>query len=134
MTPNISGCIRKVTLIANCKRIHDYLHELRQNVIRPLREEVLSIWKQEGALSVRRERVIWACMSKASRQLGGIAEVRESIGPEHQGLRDSVDTVLQRRELWKVDPKFAGLPAKQRRVYRSVGRIYRQSSIRFQRC
>ena len=104
VTPNISGCIRKVTLIANCKRIHDYLHELRQNVIRPLREEVLSIWKQEGTLSVHRERVIWACMSKASRQLGGIAEVRESIGPEHQGLRDSVDTVLQRRELWKVDP------------------------------
>lgn len=94
VTPHIRDCIRKVTLIANCKRIHDLLHELRQHVIRPLREEVLSVWKQEGTLSVSRERVIWGCMSKASRQLAVIGEVRKSIGPEHQGLRDSVDTVL----------------------------------------
>ena len=65
--------------------------------------------------------------------LGGIAEVRESIGPEHQGLRDSVDTVLQRRELWKVDPNSPEYRPSREEFYRSVGRVYRQSSIRFQR-
>ena len=103
VTPDIRNCIRKVRLIADCKRIHDHLHELLQHVIRPLREEVLSKWKQEGTLSVSRERAIWSCMNKASRQLGGISELRKSIGPEHQELRDSVDKVLQRPALWNVE-------------------------------
>lgn len=101
--PKIRDCTRKVTLIADCKRIHDHLHELRQHVIRPLREEVLSVWKQEGTLSVPRERVIWRCMAKSSQAVGGIRAVRPSIGPDHQGLRDSVDAVLQRPALWEVE-------------------------------
>lgn len=101
--PDIRNCIWKVRLIADCKRIHDRLHELRQHVIRPLREEVLSIWNQEGTLSVSRERLIWSCMNKASCQLGGITEVRKSIDPEHQVLRASVDKVLQRPALWNVE-------------------------------
>jgi hypothetical protein len=101
--PNIHDCIRKVNLTANCKRIHDYLHELRQRVIRPLREEVLSVWKQEGTLSESRERVIWRCMNKMSGAVGGIREVRQLIGPDHQGLRDSVDAVLQLPDLWNIE-------------------------------
>jgi hypothetical protein len=103
VTPNIRDCMRKVTLIANCKRIHNYAHELRQNVIRPLREEVLSVWKQEGTLSLSRERVIWHCMAKRSEAVGGIRAVRPSIGPDHQGLRCSVDAVLHRAALWNIE-------------------------------
>jgi hypothetical protein len=101
--PDIQDCIRKVTMTAKCKRIHDYLHELRQHVIRPLRDEVLSKWLNEGKLSASRERVILGCVIKASRQLGGIGDVRKSIGPEHWELRDCVDKVLHQPELWNVE-------------------------------
>jgi len=101
--PNIRDCIRKVTLIANCKRVHDQLHEIRQHVIRPLREEVLSMWQQEGVLSISRERVIWRCMAKRSEAIGGISAVRSSITPDHQGLRESIDAVIQRPAPWDID-------------------------------
>lgn len=101
--PNIRDCIRKVESIANCKRIHDCLHDLRQKVIRPLREEVLSVWKQEGTLSETRERVIWRRMYDGQTMIGGICAFRRSIGPDHQGLRDSVDAMLQRPPLWNIE-------------------------------
>jgi hypothetical protein len=101
--PEIENCIRKVILITDCKRMHDHLHELRQHVIRPLQEEVLSVWKQEEKLSVSRERVIWSCISKAERQLGGITEVRKSICSEHRELCVRVDRLLQSPELWNVE-------------------------------
>ena len=103
VTPDIRDCIRRVTLVANCKTIHDRLHELRQHVIRPLREEVLPVWKQEGYLSDTRERVILGCVFKMSRQLGVISEARKPIGSEHKGLLTSVDEVLQWSELWNVE-------------------------------
>ena len=103
LQPNIRGCIRKVALITACKRIHDHLHELRQHVIRPLREEVLPVWKQDGTLSVPRERVIWRCMTAVAKSVGGIREVGPLIGPDHQGLRDSVDGVMQRPPLWNIE-------------------------------
>jgi len=103
VTPDIRDCIRKVNLVANCKTIHDRLHELRQHVIRPLREEVLSIWKQEGNLSNSREKVIWMCVNKTSLHLGGISEARKPIGSEHQPLLDSVNEVLQWSELWNTE-------------------------------
>lgn len=101
--PNIRDCMRKVILIANCKRIHDQLHELRQHVIRPLREEVLSLWKQEGTLSSSREKAIWRCMTKSEKAIGVISAVRPSIGPDYQGLCDSVDAVLRHRALWDME-------------------------------
>ena len=109
MQPKIRDCIRKVTLIANCKAVHDYLHELYHHVIRPLRDEVLEMWKQEGTLSVSRERIIWRCMTKNSEAVGGIRAVITSIGPDHQGLRDSVEAVLQRSALWDIDSDSADL-------------------------
>jgi uncharacterized protein DUF4062 len=102
--PSIRDCIRRVTLIADCKRIHDHLHELRQHVIRPLREEVLSMWKQEGTLSMPRERVIWQLMSSRSEATGGLRQVRSSMSPDYQALLNTVDAVVKRLPLWNVKP------------------------------
>jgi len=103
LTPDIRDCIRKVTLIANCKRIHDYLHELCQHVIRPLREEVLSQWMQEGTLSMSRERAIWGRVYCASRQIGAISDASRSIDPKHRELLDSLDNLLKLPPLWNVE-------------------------------
>jgi len=40
----------KVELIAGCKSIHDHLHEILENVVRPLHDEVLPLWRQEDRL------------------------------------------------------------------------------------
>ncbi|HMF97388.1 MAG TPA: DUF4062 domain-containing protein [Vicinamibacterales bacterium] len=101
--PAIRACLRKVTVIANCKSIHDRLHELRQHVIRPLREEALAMWRQEGSLSDARERMILRRVQIMSKQQGGLSEARKSIAPSHQGLRDSVDKVLASPDLWNID-------------------------------
>ena len=39
-------------MIAACKRVHDHLHELRQNAIRPILESALIQWRAEGQLGV----------------------------------------------------------------------------------
>jgi hypothetical protein len=80
--------------VADCKTIHDHLHELRQHVVRPLREEALPMWKQEGPLSTSRERMIWRCVTEMSGQLGSISQARKSIDLKYRGLCDSVDRVL----------------------------------------
>ena len=108
VTPVMRDCIRKVMLIADCKRIHDHLHEIRNHAIRPLREEVLSVWRQEGALSPARETTIWRTVANLSEEIGAIRVLIPSVAPAHQGLQDSVTQVLRRREIWQGAP---GSPA-----------------------
>jgi len=103
VVPAIRACIRKVALVANCKEIHDHLHELRQHVIRPLREEVIPVWKQDGALSDSRRKVILSRVFKKAKRIGAITQARKAVDPEYQGLRDSVDGVLTSPELWDID-------------------------------
>lgn len=102
VSPHIRNCIEKVTLINYCKQIHDYLHELRQHAIRPLREEVLSKWEQDVSLSLSRERILWRLVNCASQQIGGIkGMIWQSMGPEAPRIQsESVDYVLNRFELW----------------------------------
>ena len=97
---DIEDCIRRVTLIASCKEIHDCLHEILQNVIRPLRDEVLSVWEQDETLSKARVNVIIGCVNEAAEQRGTIKGVRKSIGSQHQLLRDGVDKVLDEVQRW----------------------------------
>ncbi len=100
VTPHIRDCIRRVELIANCKQIHDCLHEVLQYVIRPLREQVLSVWEQEEKLSKSRVKVIIGCVNKAAEQRGTIKGVSKSIGAAHWVLRDGVDKVLNEVQNW----------------------------------
>ena len=50
--PSIQQCIDKVKVIAAYKRVHDHLHEVRQNVIRPILESALIQWRRDGQLGV----------------------------------------------------------------------------------
>lgn len=103
MTPDIRECIGKVKLIANCKQIHDYLHELLQNVIRPLREEVLSLWVQEGMLTQSMEKKISSYMKKATKHEGAIRDAGRLISVEHRVLLDSLDKLVQWLESWNEE-------------------------------
>lgn len=79
MMPHIRGGILKVTLINQCKKIHDYLHELLQYVIRPLREECLPKWTEEGTLSAEGVNTILRHVSTASEQVGSIRAMRDTL-------------------------------------------------------
>jgi hypothetical protein len=103
VTPAIRDCIRQVTLIANCKEIHDKLHELRQQVIRRLREEVLPSWREEGTLSASKERLINGRLNTASSQLGAIGQTKHLVTSDHQDLLRSVDHLLSLRPFWDVE-------------------------------
>lgn len=109
VTPEFQDCIRKVTLIADCKLIHDCLHELLQQFIRPLREEVLSVWKQGESLTRPQEKSIDRFTDKASEQLATIGQIRNreemrEIGREHRDLcitvEDAVTTIKGWKENW----------------------------------
>jgi hypothetical protein len=102
LTPAIRACTRQVALIADGKRIHDCLHELHQQVIRRLREEVLPRWHQDGTLSQSKERLLGALLGKASRRLGAIEQMRSSIAPDYHLLR-SLDALLELPPLWDVE-------------------------------
>jgi len=101
--PNVHACVVKVAQVANCKRIHDYLHDLRHRVIRPLHDEVVAVWIEQGTLSLAREKVIWRCLANRAEAMGGLRAARPLIGLDHQGLRDSVDAVLRRRPFWNIE-------------------------------
>ncbi len=104
VSPEIRNCTRKVKLIAHCKQIHDHLHEMRQHVIIPLREEVLVQWQEEGELSRSREKVMWRLGTWALRQMDGIIAKRRLIDEnEHRVLRETVDRVLILLEFLKFE-------------------------------
>jgi len=103
VTPEISACTRRVKTIARCKRVHDHLHELLQNVVRRLREEVLTIWQQEGHLSEKKAAFVSARMNFASKHLGAIRTERAEIDPALTAVRVSVDALLSLPDLW--DPE-----------------------------
>ncbi|SEG06545.1 protein of unknown function [Nitrosomonas ureae] len=92
--PSIRDCIRKVTLIANCKRIHDRLHELRQHVIRPLREEVLLSFTALMARLLPQAAKIKQSFSGRPTRWSQSKKLRDaiwasSISPLHQTVNDS---------------------------------------------
>lgn len=93
--PHLGKCTGKVRLIAGCKRIHDHLHELLQHVIRPLREEVLSLWAREGKLTGAVERRIGKYMKRAANQETAIRLGADSISPEHRVFHDSIHKLVK---------------------------------------
>src|SRR4029450_151378 len=90
----------RVTLIANCKRTHDRLHEIHQKVIRRLQEEVLPHWRQERTLSLPKQRSLLKRIIILSRQLGALEQLTHDITPDYTTLRHSVDRVLSQPALW----------------------------------
>ena len=50
--PSIQQCIDRVKVIAAYKRVHDQLHDLRQNVVRPILEWALVQWRADRELGI----------------------------------------------------------------------------------
>ena len=68
----ITAFTDKVELIADCKTIHDHLHELLQNVVRPLHDLVLPQWKQEGHMKPGTNKLFLNKLSRLSREEGAL--------------------------------------------------------------
>jgi hypothetical protein len=100
MIPDIRTCIRKVRLISDYKELHDCLHEIRQQTIRPLQEQILPQWTQGKMI----EKEIWRCINRALPPMGCFKSVRKSlepdIFPENEDLCVSIDLVKNCFETW----------------------------------
>jgi len=93
----IDECVQRVSLIGDCKRIHDQLHELRHLVVLPLREDVLPQWQEHGTLT--RRRTLDGCAKKKIAVCAKLEDIE--IDPSLQALFDSVQAVLGRPDPWQ---------------------------------
>jgi hypothetical protein len=84
--PSIQQCIDKVKVIASCKRVHDHLHELRQNVIRPILESALIQWRRDGQLGVPVATLIANKVGFAEGLVRDIAYEKQSLGEKGGNL------------------------------------------------
>ena len=118
-------CIKQVQLLADCKVIHDCLHDLRYKVIRRLRQELLPRWQQEGNLDHSKEEFISGRVMDANKILGMLARAHEDLlrdiaaasagfdvaetKPEKEDLLDRVKKLVSLPPLWdpeaEVKPK-----------------------------
>lgn len=93
----IDECVQRVSLIGNCKRIHDQLHDLRHFVVLPLREDVLPQWQEHGTLTSWR--TLDGCTRKKIAVCAKLEEIQ--IDPSLQALLDSVQAVLGKPDPWQ---------------------------------
>jgi hypothetical protein len=101
--PHIRDCIKSVHILVNLKRIHDRLHELLQLEMRPIRDEVLTRWEQEGSLSASNDKQLLGFVGKISRRLGAIEELAKSIEDDEAELRGRIDALMSQPDLWTAD-------------------------------
>jgi hypothetical protein len=85
----ITAFTDKVELIADCKTIHDHLHEMLQNVVRSLHDEVLPQWKQEGDMKPGNLNAFWHRLSRLSSEAGALKEILQ--GPNNKFKEDKSD-------------------------------------------
>ncbi len=96
----IEDCISKVLLLGLYKSIHDALHDIRQEVIRRLREEIMPKWESEHNLSRELERQLGYRAQDLGKFQGQIKESMKSLG------EDNIDLVRQLNLI--VDLKLLG--------------------------
>ena len=92
--PSIQQCIDKVKVIAACKRVHDHLHELRQNVIRPILESALIQWRSDGQLGVPVATLIANKIGVAEGLVRHITYEKENIGVKDGNLLAALGRVI----------------------------------------
>jgi hypothetical protein len=103
LTPAIRNCTGQVDLLADCKKVHDLLHDLRQHVIRRIRDEFLAVWREQGNLTDRRVGFIMNRSTDAQRVLGRIEQLQSSIASGHKDLLADIDRLLTAPPLWDAD-------------------------------
>jgi len=82
----IQQCISKVNQLRVYKTIHDHLHEMRQKVIRPIREGILPRWEEQEILSRELERRLNRRVTEGGVQQGRIKEMMDNLGVESPSL------------------------------------------------
>jgi hypothetical protein len=116
--PSIQQCIDKVKVIAACKRVHDHLHELRQNVIRPILESALIQWRHDGQLGVPVATLIANKVGLAEGLVRDITFERQNLGIKDGNLPAALDRVIDMNP--KID--FQSPPPELEDVAKAVGR------------
>jgi hypothetical protein len=108
VNPAIRDCMQAVTDIVYCKQVHDSLHDLRQKVIRRLREEFLPRWVEKGALNLSLERFAsarWAVAEGLCGYIRGALKGRMVDGDGDLGKR--LDELLAMPPLWDPEAEDA---------------------------
>jgi hypothetical protein len=70
--PAFVACMTSIRSLHHCKEVHDALHNMRQFVIKPIREGILPLWESESTLSQRIERKLREPLRVASSLLATI--------------------------------------------------------------
>ncbi len=97
--PWIQQFIDRVKRIATCKRIHDHLHELRQNVIRPILESALVQWRGDGELKLPVAALI-------AHKIGFAEGLIRDIATERQFLDVKADLLAALARVEGMSPQF----------------------------
>jgi hypothetical protein len=117
--PSIQQCIDKVKLIAACKRVHDHLHELRQNAIRPILESALVQWRAEGQLGVSVGILIGLKVGFAEAKVQNISQEKQNLDVKGGNLL----AALARVEEMAPEFDFQSQPTELDDFGRRVGRF-----------
>lgn len=93
LTP-VHVCIEVVKTLATLKRLHDWLHKIRQWGIRRWREEVLTRWKEDSELPVDAERIYRNGQNKVYKLTGEIGGSFRSLTPGLQATLHWIPCVI----------------------------------------
>jgi Domain of unknown function (DUF4062) len=105
VSPEITERNRQVKRLADCKRIHDLLHELRIQAILTIRNIVFVEWKDNpGALSQQIERRLNSAWQKAVRLLTIVEECAGGLDDSKDELKRLLEYLIDGRTLW--DPEM----------------------------
>ncbi|SJM91948.1 hypothetical protein CRENPOLYSF2_2440013 [Crenothrix polyspora] len=99
----INKCILRVNRLETYKQIHDQLHKMRQFVIRPLREGILSQWEEQGLLSRELERRLNGRLVKASELQGQIKVIMKGLGTKSPSLTEQLKVIVDTKLLDEED-------------------------------
>lgn len=78
-------CFESIKSLCRCKEIHDALHELRQDVVLPIKDRQFPAWEQKGELTRENERKLSKYREKAGRLLQRIGGLRNELDSERSG-------------------------------------------------
>lgn len=78
-------CFDSIKLLHCCKEIHDALHELRQEVVLPVKGERVPAWEKAGELTRENERKLTNYRVKAGALLARIDGLRGALNSETSG-------------------------------------------------
>jgi Domain of unknown function (DUF4062) len=87
-----TSSIEEVQILANLKRIHDRLHNIRQFAIRRWREEVLVKWV-DSSISTDAQITYYKGLNKVDRIRGNLDELARKLPQRHQKLADQLNEV-----------------------------------------